>query len=399
MSTVDKLNKVLETKQAIKEAIESKGQAVGDVFADYPAAIQNIEGGGGSGTFVVPGEMRFAHSTFEKFPDNWDWSEIEKETDLNYLFSECSQLNNIPKIKFKDLQSGLYMFSGCKITDIDTSEWNTSNMTKADNMFNNTRITTSPQMDTSSVTTMNSMFSACAKLKEVENFDTSSAYKMESLFGNCSLLQTVSELDTSNVTTNFSAYNSPFYNCNTLRHFGGFKDLNGTMYLDKCYSLSYESIMNVINKLADGVSGKTLYLHRDLVNQLSDEDIAIATNKGWSLSPSRTITEPVVVTNLNQISGGTYQLVPRLYDFSQYTGKWSSTSKSSLPTTLRYFEADVSNTTNATGMFRGLSDLKWCKLTGTHNITNMSYMFYAATGEIDTSEFDTSSVADMSYMF
>ena len=70
MSTVDKLNKVLETKQAIKEAIESKGQIVGDVFADYPAAIQNIEGGGGSGTFVVPGGMRFAYSKIEKFPEN-----------------------------------------------------------------------------------------------------------------------------------------------------------------------------------------------------------------------------------------------------------------------------------------------------------------------------------------
>lgn len=71
MSTVDKLNKVLETKQAIKEAIESKGQTVGDVFADYPAAIQRIEGGGGSGTFVVPGGMRFSDSkTIEKFPDN-----------------------------------------------------------------------------------------------------------------------------------------------------------------------------------------------------------------------------------------------------------------------------------------------------------------------------------------
>lgn len=72
MSTADKLSKLLETKEAIKQAIESKGQTVGDVFADYPAAIQNIEGGGGSGTFVVPGGMRFGYSKFEKFPENWD---------------------------------------------------------------------------------------------------------------------------------------------------------------------------------------------------------------------------------------------------------------------------------------------------------------------------------------
>lgn len=70
MSTVDKLNKVLETKEAIKQAIIDKGGTVGDVFADYPAAIQNIEGGGGSGTFVVPGRMRFGYSKLENFPDN-----------------------------------------------------------------------------------------------------------------------------------------------------------------------------------------------------------------------------------------------------------------------------------------------------------------------------------------
>lgn len=70
MSTADKLNKLLETKEAIKQAIIDKGGTVGDVFAAYPAAIQNIQSGGGSGTFVVPSDMRFGYSTFEKFPEN-----------------------------------------------------------------------------------------------------------------------------------------------------------------------------------------------------------------------------------------------------------------------------------------------------------------------------------------
>lgn len=72
MSTADKLNKLLETKEAIKQAIIDKGGTVGDVFADYPTAIQNIQGGG-SGTFVVPAEMKFAYSeTLEEFPEDWD---------------------------------------------------------------------------------------------------------------------------------------------------------------------------------------------------------------------------------------------------------------------------------------------------------------------------------------
>lgn len=69
MSTADKLNKLLETKEAIKQAIIDKGGTVGDVFADYPTAIQNIEGGGG-GSLAIPIGIRFGYSTVEKFPEN-----------------------------------------------------------------------------------------------------------------------------------------------------------------------------------------------------------------------------------------------------------------------------------------------------------------------------------------
>lgn len=45
-TTIDKLNKVLQTKAAIKAAIEAKGVTVGDVkFADYPSKISAISGG------------------------------------------------------------------------------------------------------------------------------------------------------------------------------------------------------------------------------------------------------------------------------------------------------------------------------------------------------------------
>lgn len=187
-------------------------------------------------------------------------------------------------------------------------------------MFARTGITTNPPLNTSKVTTMRGMFDSCSNLTEIKDLDTSSATIIDTLFSNCQKLQTVSELDCSKLTSNLSSYNSPFYNCIALRNFDGFKGLKVNMYLDRCYSLSYESLMNVINKLADGVSGKTLYLSQDCVNMLSDDDIAIATNKGWSISPARTITEPVVVTNLNQIPSTTYQITPRTYDFSQYSG-------------------------------------------------------------------------------
>ena len=396
MSTADKLNKVLETKEAIKQAIIDKGGTVGDVFAEYPTAIQNIQGGGGSGTFVVPAEMRFGQSKFTEFPEDWDWSEIEKVTKPNNLFYYCEQLKEVPKLKFKDLQSGANMFNYCsKVTDIDTSEWNTSNLTDTQYMFYKTNVTTNPPLNTSKVTTMQNMFANCTNLTEIKDLDTSSATRIDSMFNSCSKLQTVSELDCSKLTSDNSSYSSPFNNCYLLRYFGGFKGLKVNMYLDKCYSLSYESLMNVINKLADGVSGKTLYLFQDLVNQLSDDDIAIATSKGWSISPARTITEPVVVTNLNQIPSTTYQITPRTYDFSQYSGS----ARIPCFSYIRYFEGDFLNSTNIAGMFTGATSLKSAILTNTSNITDMNRLFMECRDMEHLYIADTSNVTSMVYMF
>lgn len=44
-TTTDKLNKILNTKADIKAALAEKGQTVGDVFADYPAAVRAIDSG------------------------------------------------------------------------------------------------------------------------------------------------------------------------------------------------------------------------------------------------------------------------------------------------------------------------------------------------------------------
>lgn len=133
-------------------------------------------------------------------------------------------------------------------------------------------------------------------------------------------LKYIPELDCSSNTTVYDSYGSPISNCLLLRDFGGFKGMNKSIYVSTAYSLSYESLLNIINGLADGVSGQTLTLHKDIVNQLSDDDIAIATNKGWTVSPAKTITSTVTVTDLTQVPANTTVITPRTYDFSQYAG-------------------------------------------------------------------------------
>lgn len=327
MSTADKLNKLLETKEAIKQAIIDKGGTVGDVFAEYPTAIQNIQGGGGSGTFVVPKDIRFAYSTVEEFPEDWDWSLYREGGDFSNMFTQCGSLTKAPKLNTSPSTTSKMFYGDVKLTEIDLSGWDTSNTTDMSETFYSCQKL--PQIDISNLNTgnctnMQGLFGGCYELENIiglEQLDTSKNTDFSSMFSNCRKITSLPEFDCSGTTTSAASVSSPVSNCFILKDLGGFKGFNKSIGFNSgAYCITYESIINVINGLADGVSGQTLYLFQDLVNQLSDDDIAIATNKGWSISPARTITEPVVVTALSQIPNTVYQISPRNYDLSQYSG-------------------------------------------------------------------------------
>lgn len=383
MSTADKLNKLLETKEAIKQAIIDKGGTVGDVFAEYPTAIQNIQSG--SGTFVVPEGIKFAYSSVEEFPGNLDWSEVAQAADHSNRFYYCQKLTKFPKLTISNATNTSYMFGRCSaMKEIDMSNWDLSNVTNTSDMFSN-----------------------CKLLKSIKwgEFNTSSNKNFNSMFAYCELLQSVPEMDFSSNTSTYSS-GSPFSSCYNLRNVGGLKGINKSINLNNIYSLSYNSLLNIINGLADGVSGQILTLHKDLVNQLTDDDIAIATNKGWSISPAKTMTEPIVVTDLNQIPSSTSAITPRTYDFSQYTGIWGPNNPSSrytlLPcrTSMYQFEADITNTTDASYMFGSGNNIRYIILHNTHNVTNMQYMFRSCDKLVEVRmDGDVSNVENVTGMF
>jgi hypothetical protein len=84
---------------------------------------------------------------------------------------------------------------------------------------------------------------------------------------------------------------------NSIRYLGGFKNLgmmssmsntSGTYFMAGLPYISKESVLNVLNGLYDrasaGYSVVTLKLHAKHLAMLSDEEKAIATNKGWTLA-------------------------------------------------------------------------------------------------------------------
>ena len=171
----------------------------------------------------------------------------------------------------------------------------TSNVTSMNNMFTGcTNLKFISQFDTSKVTDMSYMFQQCSSLTSIPQMDTSNVTNMNSMFAYCSKLTTIPLLDCSKVIDiGMCGYNG----CEALVNLGGFKNLGmqksvsnttGNYFLGASSKLTHESIMNVINNLYDrasaGYSVLTLKLHANTLTLLSDEEKAIATNKGWTLA-------------------------------------------------------------------------------------------------------------------
>ena len=75
------------------------------------------------------------------------------------------------------------------------------------------------------------------------------------------------------------------YRCYKLTDLGGFIGLKCDLDLYDSPLITHESLLNVINKAADvTASPATLTLGSTNLAKLTDEEKAIATNKGWTLA-------------------------------------------------------------------------------------------------------------------
>ena len=102
-----------------------------------------------------------------------------------------------------------------KFISIDTSEFNTSNVTKMQYMFDhceNLKTIDVSHFDTSKVTNMVNMFAYCSALESVDvsQFNTSNVESMTSMFYKCQSLKSidVSNFDTKNVTNMWGMFSS-----------------------------------------------------------------------------------------------------------------------------------------------------------------------------------------------
>ena len=246
---------------------------------------------------------------------------FDTPTNMTNAFYECNEVKNIFGLDTSNVTNMLNAFKQCWVL-VEIPQLDTSNVTTMNGIFYECKaITSIPQLDTSNVTTMNEMFRGCESLQTVPLFDTSNVTNMSYMFYGCKKLTTIPAFDTSKVTSFSDMFNNatniisiPLLDCSKVNYgsninlfssttmtyltdLGGFKDLGmvkgfnkPSYFLRNCPNLTKDSVLNVLNNLYDrktaGYSVVTLPFHANALALLSDEEKAIATNKGWTLATS-----------------------------------------------------------------------------------------------------------------
>ena len=203
-------------------------------------------------------------------------------TDMRYMFWGCANLTTIPQLNTSNVTSMGGMFLGCEsLTTIP--QLNTSNVTDMSNMFQQCgSLTTIPQLDTSNVTGMSAMFRLCYNLTTIPQLDTSRVNSMIEMFHGCVTLTTIPQLNTSNVTN----MNMMFKRCTSLTNIEGFTNLACDLDLSGSTNITRQSMLNIIQYAKTIPAGevRTIKISEPVLNRLTEEDIVLFTNKGWTLS-------------------------------------------------------------------------------------------------------------------
>lgn len=185
---------------------------------------------------------------------NWDSDQV-----LMNRFRNDKDLIFMPKVDTSKANNMQAMFSNCTNL-MQVPLLNTANVMHFDDMFYNcSSLTVVPQFNTVNLYSANLMFGGCSKLVSLPLFDFTKAEQLRSMLSACS----------------------------ELTDLKGFINLSVNLDLSSSRKLTAESILNVINQAADlsNTGGTaTLTLGTTNISKLTEEQIAIASAKGWTLA-------------------------------------------------------------------------------------------------------------------
>jgi hypothetical protein len=235
---------------------------------------------------------------------------LDKLTGSRHSFAEtfmnCTSLETFPNVGSSNQSIGravnyISMFEGCTKLNttskfsVDVSTSNSQNY-NFNRMFYNCTSLTQPVI--SSITnnkgtahTASYMYYYCESLQTAASFNFANFKDISYMYSYCKSLTSIPKMDCGKI----EICNSFASSCSALTTLGGFTNLGqkanltGTDWMLRyCSALTRDSILNVFNNLYDrasaGYSVLTFHINSTPLALLSEDDIAIATNKGWTIS-------------------------------------------------------------------------------------------------------------------
>lgn len=251
-TTNEKLQAILNSKSAIKAAIEGKGvENVGDVLSTYADAISSIPTGGGgwTGHADVEGLKAIGWTDediayYQEHGVNWNEEDDEyhKVPEDNKALYGVINIDNIQDYK------NILVY----LPKIDTS-----GVTNMSNKFSGCQsLVGIPAIDTSSATNMQSMLAYCYSLTYFPLIDTSKATNIIGLLNNDFSLISVLNLDMSSAT-NMQSMLSYCYSLQSIRVLNMSKVTNMKYIFNYCRSMSYvdADVASISDKITFGYCG------------------------------------------------------------------------------------------------------------------------------------------------
>ena len=182
-----------------------------------------------------------------------------KKTFFGYMFRSCEDLVEPPYFDTSKSTSFQSMFYGCHSLK-RIPQYDFSKATTAPDLFVEcTSLEELPEILLSNATNTNYLFHTCTKLRKIAKLDITKSTTATSIFAGCSALEDITFVGTIRPSISFA--DSPLLSDNTIA-----------------------SIINALRDWSEAGVTKTLTLHEDVKAKLTDEQIAIANQKGWTIA-------------------------------------------------------------------------------------------------------------------
>ena len=273
MARIDTLNNFLtDVADAIRE---KKGTTEEIPAANFDTEIESIPSGGGVDindyfNLAPPKNKDTLASWILEVPDV-DTSALESAQNM---FQNCSSLTTIPLLDTSKVINMQFFAYQCS------------------------KLSSLPMFNTSALMSLSYAFNGCRELTSFPSWDMSNLQSIDSCFGYCNKLVSIPKLNLQKVTNVVNM----FYQNDALTDLGGFENLgqaysttqsanyrNYELDLSRISGdLTHDSLMNVINNLYDiatkGVQAQQLTIGATHLAKLTEDEIKIATDKGWTVS-------------------------------------------------------------------------------------------------------------------